>query len=157
LGTRPRAHCSLSLGKTRRVHLVSAHRLGRKRGRGGETGEQLVEEIVSELTNDLVENVRMPNVGGDRAFAGEVSGSSAPETGAWERACLGLVNVHWDSCWKDRCRKWGECDRSTCGNWSRSRGWKYARCVRPWESSRKLRQRVSGSGAAKHLVLPEGT
>jgi hypothetical protein len=140
------------MGKTRRICLVSVHRLGRKRGRGGETGEQLVEEVVPELTNNLVENVRMPNIGGDGAFAGEVSGSSAPETGMWERAHPGPVNVHWDSCWKDRCRKWGERDRSAHGNRSR----KYPRCARPWESSRKPRRRVSGSGAAKYLILPEG-
>jgi hypothetical protein len=60
-------------------------------------GKQLVEEVVSKLTNDLVENVRMPDVGHDGAFAGEVSGSSALETGMWERACPGLVNIHWDS------------------------------------------------------------
>jgi hypothetical protein len=144
------------MGKTRRNRLVSVYRLSRKRGGGGETGEQLVEEVISELTNDLVENVRMPNVGGDGAFAGEVSGSSAPETGAWERARPSPVNVYWDSCRKDRCRKWGKRDRSTRGNRSRSWSWKYTRCVRPWENSRKPRRRVSGSGAAKHLVLPEG-
>jgi hypothetical protein len=119
-------------------------------------GEQLVEEIVSELMNDLVENVRMPNVGGDGAFTGEVSGSSAPETGAWERARPGPVNVHWDSCWKDRCYKWGECDWSAYRNRSRSWSRKYTHCAQPWESSRKPRRRVSGSGVAKRLVLPEG-
>jgi hypothetical protein len=31
-------------------------------------GEQLVEEVVPELTNDLVENVRVPDVGCNRAF-----------------------------------------------------------------------------------------
>jgi hypothetical protein len=140
------------MGKTHRVHLVSVHRLDRKRGGGRETGEQLVEEVISELLNDLIENVRMPNVGGDGAFAGEVSSHSAPETGAWEQACPGPVNIHWDSCWKDRHRKWGECDRSARGNQSQ----KYARCARSWESSRKPRWRISGSGTAKHLVLPEG-
>jgi hypothetical protein len=37
-----------------------------------------------------------------------VSGSSAPETGAWERVHPGPVDVHRDSCWKDRCRNWGK-------------------------------------------------
>jgi hypothetical protein len=41
---------------------MSVHRLGRKRGGGGEPGKQLVKEVVSELTNDLVENVYVPEV-----------------------------------------------------------------------------------------------
>jgi hypothetical protein len=115
------------MGKTRRFRLVSVYRLGWKRGGGGETGRQLVEEVVSELMNDLVENIRMLNIGGDRAFASEVSGCSAPETGAWEWARLGPVNIHWDHYRKGGCHKWGERDWSTHGN----RSQKHTHCTRP--------------------------
>jgi hypothetical protein len=70
--------------------------------------EQLTEEVVAELTNDLIKNVHMPDVRCNRAFAGEVSGSSALEAGVWECAHLGPVDVHWNDHWEHRHRKWGE-------------------------------------------------
>jgi hypothetical protein len=75
-------------------------------------GEQLVEEVVPELTNDLVENVRVPDIGCNRAFSGKVSSCTAPEAGAWECTCLGPVNIHWNNRWKHGHREWGERDQS---------------------------------------------
>jgi hypothetical protein len=125
LGTRPRAHCSLSRRwKTRWVRVLIGQ-LGWKQGRGGETSEQLIKEVVSKLTNDLVENVRMPDVRCDGAFTGEVSSGSALEAG--ECVCPGLVNVHWNDCWKHGRWKWGEQYRSAHGSWS----WEYARSAWP--------------------------
>jgi hypothetical protein len=76
------------------------------------------------LTSDLVENICVPDVGHNRAFAREVSGGSAPEAGAWEHAHLGLVDVHWDDRWKPGRRKRGERDQGTRGCWR----WEYTRC-----------------------------
>jgi hypothetical protein len=70
-----------------------------------EAGGALVEvgpltEDVNQLTNNLAENVHVPDIGRNGAFAHEVSGSSAPEAGAWEHMCSGPVNVHWNDRWK---------------------------------------------------------
>jgi hypothetical protein len=108
-GMRPRAHRSLGrAGKTRRWNLIYIRRLGRKQGRGGEPGEQLVEEVVPE-------NVRMLDVGCNRAVPGDVSGCTAPETGAWESARSGPVNVHSNDRWKHGSGSRGEQDRSVRG------------------------------------------
>jgi hypothetical protein len=77
---------------------------GRNRGGGGKTSKQLVEEVVPELTNNLVENIRVPDIGCNRAFPGEVSGHTAPEAGAWERARPGPVDIHQNDC--QECGHW---------------------------------------------------
>ncbi|KAJ7315390.1 hypothetical protein DFH08DRAFT_972083 [Mycena albidolilacea] len=59
---------------------VLIDRLRRERGSGGETGKQLIKEVVAELTDDLIENVHVPDIGRNGALAGEMSGSSAPDT-----------------------------------------------------------------------------
>jgi hypothetical protein len=49
------------------------------------------------LTNDLIKNVRVPNVRCNQAFPSEVSGHTAPEARAWGSARSGPVNVHWNN------------------------------------------------------------
>jgi hypothetical protein len=117
-------------------------------------GEQLIEEVVAELTDDIVENVRGPNVRCNGALAGEVSSSSATEAGAWawEHAHPGLVDIYQYDRRKHRHWSLRERDWDVCGCWSGE----YAHCTQLRQSSQKTGQRVSSLGMAEHFVLPEG-
>jgi hypothetical protein len=56
-------HRSLGLSRKTRWVRVLIGRLIWKRGAGGNRGEQLTEEVVPKLTDDLVENIRVLDIG----------------------------------------------------------------------------------------------
>jgi hypothetical protein len=49
------------------------------------------------LMGNLIENVHVPDVGGERALSGKVSSSPTAETGTGEHTHPGPVNIHGDN------------------------------------------------------------